>query len=427
MTTPEDSTSPKWNSTTKLVVGLTLAGLFLMLIIRFQNILAPLLVSILLAYLFHPLATFFNKKLKIPWAVISLLLYLIVFAAIIGLLTWGGISLVEQVQNLILYIQDLITKIPEFFDEVSSQPVQVGPFFFDLSQLELESIWTQLLNIIQPVLSQMGSLIGSLASGIGNTLIWLVFTLLISYFILAESNSAKGKLISFQIPSYQKDMSKLGKQLGHIWNAFLRGQLVVILITIAYYSVLLSILGVKYFFLLAILAGLARFVPYVGTAVAWTTYGLVALFQTNHFGMLPFPYALLVVGCAWVSDLLLDNFMVPRVMSDALEIHPAAVLVMVIVSASLFGFLGMLLAAPVLASLKLILTYIVRKLSDQDPWTNLRMIPPPEPLKVTFARLAKGVSGFALKVWNFLKRVASGIKSVFLKIRSIFFKGVKND
>jgi predicted PurR-regulated permease PerM len=101
MTTPEDSTSPKWNSTTKLVVGLTLAGLFLMLIIRFQNILAPLLVSILLAYLFHPLATFFNKKLKIPWAVISLLLYLIVFAAIIGLLTWGGISLVEQVQNLI--------------------------------------------------------------------------------------------------------------------------------------------------------------------------------------------------------------------------------------------------------------------------------------------------------------------------------------
>lgn len=422
MTTPDNSSSPYWNSTTKLVVGLTLAGLFLMLIIRFQNILAPLLVSILLAYLFHPLATFFNKKLKIPWAVISLLLYLIVFAAIIGLLTWGGISIGDQVQNLITYIQDLITRIPVFFEEVSSEPLQVGPFEFDLSQLELETLWTQLLSVVQPFLSSMGNLIGSLASGIGNTFIWLVFTLLISYFILAESNSAKGILISFQIPSYQKDMSQLGKQLGDIWNAFLRGQLVVILITIAYYSVLLSILGVRYFFLLAILAGLARFVPYVGTAVAWTTYGLVALFQTNYFGMLPFPYALLVVGCAWVSDLLLDNFMVPRVMSDALAIHPAAVLVMVIVSASLFGFLGMLLAAPVLASLKLILTYLFRKLSDQDPWTNLRTIPPPEPIKVTFARLAKGISGFAISVWNLLKRAAFGIKSVFLKIRSILTK-----
>jgi predicted PurR-regulated permease PerM len=425
MTLPEKTTSPKWNNTTKLVVGLTLAGLMLILIIRFQNILAPILVSILLAYLFHPLATFFNKKLKIPWAVISLLLYLILFAAIIGLLAWGGISLVDQVQNLLTYIQDLITQIPAFFEEISSQPLRIGPFYFDLSRFDLDSLWTELLNIVQPILSQMGSLIGSVASGIGNTLIWLVFTLLISYFILAESTAAQEGLIFLRIPGYQEDMSRLGQQLGHIWNAFLRGQLVVILITIAYYSVLLSILGVRYFFLLAILAGLARFVPYVGPAVAWTTYGLVALFQPNHFGMLPFPYALLVVGCAWVSDLLLDNFMVPRVMSDALEVHPAAVLVMVIVSANLFGFLGMLLAAPVLASLKLIFTYILRKLSDQDPWANLKMIAPPESLRVTIGRLARGLKGTALKVWSFLKKVYSGIKQGFLQIRSIFFKGEK--
>ncbi|HOW91656.1 MAG TPA: AI-2E family transporter, partial [Anaerolineaceae bacterium] len=324
MTTPEKTSSPNWNNTTKLVVGLSLAGLIIMLIIRFQNILAPLLVSVLLAYLFHPIASFINRKLKIPWAIIALLLYLLLFAAIIGLLTWGGISLVEQIQNLIKYIQQLITEIPAFFERISSKPLEIGPFDLDLSRLELDSLWTQLLNIVQPVLSQMGSLIGSLASGIGNTVIWLIFTLLISYFILAESNAAQANMGLFQIPKYQQDMAKLGQQLGHIWNAFLRGQLVVILITIAYYSVLLSILGVRYFFLLAILAGLARFVPYVGTAVAWTTYGLVALFQTNYFGMQAFPFALLVVGCAWVSDLLLDNFMVPRVMSDALEIHPAA-------------------------------------------------------------------------------------------------------
>ena len=419
MTTPEKTSSPNWNSTTKLVVGLSLAGLIIMLIIRFQNILAPLLVSVLLAYLFHPIASFINRKLKIPWAIIALLLYLLLFAAIIGLLTWGGISLVEQIQNLIKYIQELITQIPAFFERISSKPLEIGPFNLDLSRLELDSLWTQLLNIVQPVLSQMGSLIGSLASGIGNTVIWLVFTLLISYFILAESNAAQANMGFFQIPKYQQDMAKLGQQLGHIWNAFLRGQLVVILITIAYYSVLLSILGVRYFFLLAILAGLARFVPYVGTAVAWTTYGLVALFQTNHFGMQAFPYALLVVGCAWVSDLLLDNFMVPRVMSDALEIHPAAVLVMVIVSASLFGVLGMLLAAPVLASLKLIFTYILRKLSDQDPWAGLKMIAAPEPVKVTFGRLVDGIMINIKKIGVFIKKLSQGIISMFYKTRPI--------
>jgi predicted PurR-regulated permease PerM len=413
MTLPEKTTSPKWNNTTKLVVGLTLAGLFLMLVIRFQNILAPLLISILLAYLLHPIASFLNRKLKIPWAIVSLLLYLILFAIIIGLLTWGGISLVEQVQNLIGYLQNLITQIPAFFEEISQKPLQVGPFSIDLSHLDLNNLGNQLLNMVQPVLSQMGNIIGSLASGVGNTFIWLVFTLLISYFIMAESNAAQAGFVLFQIPRYQQDMTILGRQLGNIWNAFLRGQLVVILITIAYYSVLLSILGVRYFFLLAILAGLARLVPYVGTAVAWTTYGLVALFQTNYFGMEPFPYALLVVGLAWVSDLVLDNFMVPRVMSDALEIHPAAVLVMVIVSASLFGFLGMLLAAPVLASVKLILTYIFRKLTDQDPWSGLKMIPPPKPLKERMGRLASGFKKNLVIVWNFLKKVFQGIKTFF--------------
>ena len=122
---------------------------------------------------------------------------------------------------------------------------------------------------------------------------------------------------------------------------------------------------------------------------------------------------------SWVSDLLLDNFMVPRVMSDALEIHPAAVLVMVIVSASLFGVLGMLLAAPVLASIKLLLTYIIRKLSDQDPWAGLKMIAAPEPIKVTLGRLVAGITVIAKKVWSFLKRVSHGIMNILNKTRSI--------
>lgn len=194
-------------------------------------------------------------------------------------------------------------------------------------------------------------------------------------------------MIKLTIPKYEDDVRRMGMQLSQIWNAFLRGQLIVFLITVAWYSLLLSILGVRYFFLLALLAGLARFVPYVGPFIAWTTYGLVALFQTNHFNLLPFPYALIVVGCAWISDIVIDNFVSPRVMSNALKIHPAAVLVMVLVSASLFGFIGVLLSAPVLASVKLGFTYVTRKLMDLDPWGGIETYPAPEPLSVTFDRI----------------------------------------
>lgn len=424
MTLQEKPSSPSWSTTTKLVVGLALAGIIILLLIRFQNILAPLLTSVLLAYLFHPVATFFNKKLKIPWRLITTVIFLLLFAIIIGLLTWGGISIVEQVQNLIKLIQGLITDLPGFFEEISSKPLAVGPFEFDLSKLELETLWSQVAGIVQPILSQLGSLIGSLASGIGSTLTWLVFILLISYFILAESNRAS--LIRIAIPSYEMDIRKLGSQLGHIWNAFLRGQLLIFAITVAYYSILLSILGVRYFFLLALLAGLARFVPYVGPFVAWTTYGLVALFQTHHMGMQAFPYALLVVGCAWLSDFLLDNFVVPRVMSDALAIHPAAVLVMVIISASLFGFLGILLAAPVLASVKLILTYLVRKLSDQDPWVDLKVIRAPDPLPVIFKRNWKRVKKSMKRIQQFFTNLRDRVR-LNQPVEPGKTKGDKND
>jgi len=403
MTLQEKPSSPNWSTTTKLVVGLALAGIILLLIIRFQNILAPLLTSVLVAYLFHPLATFFNKKLKIPWRLITTIIFLLLFAIIIGLLTWGGISIVEQVQNLIKLIEGLITDLPVFFEAISSKPLVIGPLEFDLSKLELDSLWSQVVGIVQPVLSQLGSLIGSLASGIGSTLTCLVFILLIAYFILAESN--RTILIRIAIPKYQDDIRRIGSQLGHIWNAFLRGQLLIFAITVAYYSLLLSVLGVKYFFLLALLAGLARFVPYIGPFVAWTTYGLMALFQTQHLGMQAFPYALLVVGCAWLSDFLLDNFVVPRVMSDALAIHPAAVLVMVIISASLFGFLGILLAAPVLASVKLILTYLIRKLSDQDPWMDLKVIRAPDKLPVVFKRQWQRVKKSLNRINQFFTRL----------------------
>jgi putative heme transporter len=135
-------------------------------------------------------------------------------------------------------------------------------------------------------------------------------------------------------------------------------------------------LGVHYFFGLALLAGLARFIPYVGPFVAWTSYGLVAFFQgSTIFGLSPVAYVALVVGCAWLTDVVMDNFVVPRLMSNALRVHPAAVMVSALVAFNLLGVIGMVLAAPVLATVKLFLEYLLAKMFDQDPWANLDTMP----------------------------------------------------
>ena len=224
------------------------------------------------------------------------------------------------------------------------------------------------------MLSGLGNVVGSLAGSAAALIGWSLFSILISYFILSEAKGARSDILKIDIPGYNNDIQQMGTELKRTWNAFLRGQLTIILITIIVYIILLGALGVNFYYGLAFIAGFARFVPYVGPAVAWTSYGLVSLFQgTTIFGLEPFPYALVVIGVAWITDVILDNFVVPRLMGDALKVHPAAVMVAVIISANLFGFIGVLLAAPVLATAKLIGQYVFLKMFDIDPWERISM------------------------------------------------------
>ena len=129
-------------------------------------------------------------------------------------------------------------------------------------------------------------------------------------------------------------------------------------------------LGVRYAIGLAIGAGLARFVPYVGPAINWAALALVTFFQTDRpfFDAQPLYYTLVIFIIALVIDQIFDNIVSPRVMADALKVHPAAVLVAAIISASLLGVLGVVIAAPMLATLQLFGQYTFRKMFDLNPW-----------------------------------------------------------
>ena len=195
------------------------------------------------------------------------------------------------------------------------------------------------------------------------------FVMLVSYFILAESGGLRKNLLKVEIPGYVEDFNKLGKELGRIWNAFLRGQMIVFTLAFVFYLFVLSILGVRYAIGLALLAGVSKFLPYIGPAIMWIALALVSYFQPfKLFGMDPLVYTLIVIAVALVFDQILDGLITPRIMADALSVHPAAVLVSALIFADLIGILGIIIAAPMLATFILFGRYIIRKMLDQDPW-----------------------------------------------------------
>jgi predicted PurR-regulated permease PerM len=376
MAKTQTSASPRWTSTTKLVISLTVVVIIGALLVRFQNVIVPVLMAFMMSYLLHPLAAWMSRKTRMSWRMAVNVIYLVIVLLLVAILTVGGVGLVQQIQNLITTIQTNIDQLPAFIESLSGKVYEIGPFTLDLSQSDWSSIGQQALGYVQPALGELGGLVGTLAGSAASTIGWLAFIVLVSYFFLLESGGLRSRIIQFEIPGYAGDMKRLGQELGRIWNAFLRGQLIIFFSTVIVYTIVLTLLGVKYAFGLALIAGFANFLPYIGPAINWIVLGLVTYFQgSTIFGLSPLAYMGVVMGVAVVIDQIFNSLVVPRIMAEKLKVHPAFVLIAAIIAASLLGVVGVILAAPLLATLQLFGVYIFRKMLDKDPWPPQEIAP----------------------------------------------------
>jgi len=354
---------------TKLVFALSGVAVLGLLVARFHPILGPVTMALVVAYLLQPAAAFIERKTPLSWRITVSLIYLVILVILVGLATWGGVGLVQQIQNLIVTIQTVINNLPAIILGLSGKVYMLGPFRFDFSKMDWVAISQQILSYVQPAVGRLGTLVGTLASSAAATIGWIAFIFIVSYFLLAESGGLRGRILEVHIPGYDEDLQHLSRRLGRIWNAFLRGQMIIFFSKLILYMILLTALQVHYAIGLALIAGFASFLPYVGPAVNYLVLGLVTYFQPVHiFGLPPLTFMLIALGSGVLVDQVFDNLVSPRIMAETLKVHPAFVLIAAIIAASLFGILGILVAAPLLATFRLFGTYVLRKMFDRDPW-----------------------------------------------------------
>jgi predicted PurR-regulated permease PerM len=369
--------SPRWGPMTKTVVGLTVIAIIGAAIIWFRGIIGPLILAFVLSYLLFPLVKWVSERIRFSWRASVSIIYFLVVVLVGTVLFLVGLVVIQQIQSLVSFVQKFITDLPVLVANLSTQSYAIGPFTFSFGELfNLQDFTNQALATIQPILRQIGSLITSFAGSAFTTVAWGLFVLIISYLLVAEAGRLQGRFFRIEIPGYEDDVLRMGAELRKTWNAFLRGQLIISVLVLISYAVLMNILGVGFAFGIAILAALARFVPYIGPLVAFVMAGLVAFFQVeNYFGLEPWQYTLLVVLSAILLDQLFDNIISPRMLGQKLNIHPAAILVAAIVFTNLIGIIGLILAAPVVATLNVISRYVFRKMLDQNPWPEVEAQP----------------------------------------------------
>jgi predicted PurR-regulated permease PerM len=364
-----DSNSPKWGTLAKAVVALTGVMVLALILIRFHTFIPLLVLALITAFLVVPIVRFLHTRTRMSWALAANLCFLLLLLILIGASTATGYAVVQQLQALFFVVQEFLLELPAQLEMLSQQSYTFGPWVLDFGQFDLAPLAEQLLSSVQPVLGQMSAIVASLATGAIEYVASLLFSLAVAYFIILDFRRFRRMVSEIYIPGYEDDFRRLRVALIRIWNAFLRGQLLIVASTGILAWIVLTILGVRFSIGLGILWGVAKFVPILGPITAGVIAGLVGLFQPyNWLGLTPFGYALLIVICVTVLDQAIDYLLVPRIMGTSLNLHPVAILLGLLVGARLAGVLGLLISAPTLASLVILGRYTYRKMFDLPPW-----------------------------------------------------------
>ena len=384
--TPEPS-SPPWQPGTRLVVGVLLILLIIAILYLMRSLLAPVVLAVLLAYLLHPILTRLTTQFRLPRGCALLIVYLFLVLLLVGTTTGLGVAISQRVTQLAIYLGELSVELPAQIESLARLQIPIGPWLVDLSQINLEPILSDLASAISPLLSQTGSLLASVAKATASVVTLVILVLILGYYMLLDMGKMEQGILELVPLPYRGDFRRLIGETGRVWNAFLRGQAILAIVMTVLVAVVLTGLGVRFPLVLGLIAGLMEFIPWFGPVVATIVTVLVALFQpSNWWGLTPLGFGILVFIVFLFIQQLENNVLFPTIIGQSLHMHPLIVLLSALVGGTLGGLVGLLLAAPTVATLRLWLGYIYRKVVGLDTWPGPVIGPAPQPVRSAFVQ-----------------------------------------
>jgi predicted PurR-regulated permease PerM len=363
MANRKNITSPPWQPGTRLVAAVFLLILIGAFLYSVRQLATPVVLAWFLAYLLHPLVDGMVRKTRMPRWLAVVLLFLLILALMTGATTGIGFAIGQQLTGVIEDLANLSQELPAKLEALTYESIEIGPWAIDLSQINLLPFADQLSSALQPLLVGTGSILATFASGAASALGIALLVFVIGFYLLLDFSKLKEVCLSLIPESHEKDIRNLFEQTGKVWQAFLRGQLILGVVVGSIVAIILSILGVRFALGLGLIAGLLEFVPIFGPVISGIIAGLVALFQpSNWLGFSPFGFALLILGVFVIVQQVENNILVPRIIGHSLNLNPLIVLLAALAGGILANVLGILLAAPTVATLRLWLGYFYRKI-----------------------------------------------------------------
>ena len=323
-----------------LLVMLTLAFAVMLF---FGDILAPVLVAVILAYLMQGVANVLRQR-GLPGELsvaFSTLLFLGgFFAVLFGLapLVWRQlVALVREAPAIIEAWRKVLVTLPEEY-----------PVFFTQQQVNelTAAIQAEMASVGQILVTKGLSSIPSVLAAI----VYLILIPLMVFFFLKDREQLTGWFASF-LPAKRPLLNRIWSELNLQFANYARGKGIEVLIVGSASYVVFAVFSLNYAALLGLLVGLSVIVPYIGAALVTIPVVVVAYFQ---FGVTPDFYW---VVCAYLLIQVLDgNVLVPLLFSEAVNLHPVAIVIAVLFFGGLWGLWGVFFAIPLATLVNAILS-----------------------------------------------------------------------
>jgi len=340
------------NSKDKLIVFIIICAIFFGFIYLISPILAPFIFAVILSYFLNPLVDKTYHKLRIPRIVATLLILTSFITAIVGIFIWILPKFYEE------FIRFLAT-VPLYFEIIIQDYYPKLVNVASKAGVELEKNLIDLFSSKDAVKAAQNFATNAFGSTIAiiNILSLIFITPILVFYLLNDWEVLIKKIKKFLPKDYKKSIIKVSKDIDKTLSSYLRGQFHVCFILGTIYAVSLSLIGLNFGVVIGFLTGFFSFIPYIGMLIGVTVALVIALFQWGFDASNLMALALVFA----IGQVIEGNLLTPNLIGSKIGTHPVWIIFGLFVFGLLFGFLGILVAVPLTATLSTIIKHLAEE------------------------------------------------------------------
>ncbi len=311
------------------------------------SILSPLFIGLLIAWLVEPAINYFVKN-KVGRKLATVVVYLILIFIII-------LIAALIVPEFIAQVNELITRIPNFLKSINTF---INDTFKSTADFDLSSVKESLINTINNFVNNFTSenltgIVEKLSSSI-KVVSNFVLGILIAFYLSLDFKNVN-KYVSILVPNrFHEDIKKIGKPLNEMLRNYVNGTLLSCLFVMILSLIGFLISGVSSPLLFAIFCAITNLIPYFGPYIGGIPVVLIGFTMNPYVG---FGCLITVV----LVQFLEGNILNPLIVGKAVSLHPVILMLSLLVFEYFFGIFGMVIAVPIVATIKIVLLFFENK------------------------------------------------------------------